>query len=136
MKRKLHEVFEISKRKSRCWTEPSGYSDNSYQKKVLLDHFDKFEVFSSFECQNRPHVGPFKRTNCRVCSIRLRCPYNCNNSLVAAALLAIAFSTDNWITINVNRKELQKVSIESLSLFPSPCPLASSTNIITTNGRL
>merc|ERR1712045_80670 len=27
-------------------------------------------------------------------------------SLVAAALLAIAFSTDNWITINVNRKDL------------------------------
>merc|ERR1712045_133712 len=27
-------------------------------------------------------------------------------SLVAAALLAIAFSTDNWITINVNKKDL------------------------------
>lgn len=42
-------------------------------------------------------------------------------SLVAAALLAIAFSTDNWITINVNRKDLNvKVS---LSLSPDPLPL-------------
>ena len=28
-------------------------------------------------------------------------------SLVSVALLAIAFSTDNWITVNVDRKELQ-----------------------------
>ena len=28
-------------------------------------------------------------------------------SLVAAALLAIAFSTDNWITITVTRDELK-----------------------------
>lgn len=30
-------------------------------------------------------------------------------SLVSVALLAIAFSTDNWITVNVARKELQKL---------------------------
>ena len=28
-------------------------------------------------------------------------------SLVAAALLAIAFSTDNWVTIKVDREELK-----------------------------
>ena len=33
-------------------------------------------------------------------------------SLVAAALLAIAFSTDNWITITVDR-DLLKVSARS-----------------------
>lgn len=45
-------------------------------------------------------------------------------SLVAAALLAIAFSTDNWITINVNRNQLRnKVSLSlclPLSRYPLP----------------
>ena len=41
-------------------------------------------------------------------------------SLVAAALLAIAFSTDNWITINVNRKDLTvKVSLSLTPRLPT-----------------
>merc|ERR1712156_612991 len=42
-------------------------------------------------------------------------------SLVAAALLAIAFSTDNWITINVNRNQLRnKADISDQDLNQSP----------------
>merc|ERR1712066_48651 len=41
-------------------------------------------------------------------------------SLVAAALLAIAFSTDNWITINVNRNELKKGDISQNEFNTSP----------------
>jgi len=41
-------------------------------------------------------------------------------SLVAAALLAIAFSTDNWITINVNRNELKQGDISEQDLKQSP----------------
>merc|ERR1712038_1506171 len=42
-------------------------------------------------------------------------------SLVAAALLAIAFSTDNWITINVNRNQLRnKADISDRDLNQSP----------------
>merc|ERR1712038_248932 len=42
-------------------------------------------------------------------------------SLVAAALLAIAFSTDNWITLNVNRNQLRnKADISDQDLNQSP----------------
>ena len=44
-------------------------------------------------------------------------------SLVAAALLAIAFSTDNWVTIKVEREELkiQLLQVKYLLVFPIPC---------------
>ena len=44
-------------------------------------------------------------------------------SLVAAALLAIAFSTDNWVTIKVEREELkiQLLQVKYLLVFPTPC---------------
>ena len=44
-------------------------------------------------------------------------------SLVAAALLAIAFSTDNWVTIKVEREELkiQLLQVKYLRVSPTPC---------------
>ena len=44
-------------------------------------------------------------------------------SLVAAALLAIAFSTDNWVTIKVDREELKTQLLQvisNLQCFPTP----------------
>ena len=38
-------------------------------------------------------------------------------SLAAVALLAIAFSTDNWLTIHVNRGEVQ---VEIINLTEQP----------------
>ena len=48
-------------------------------------------------------------------------------SLVAAALLAIAFSTDNWVTIQVERDELKTQLLQVISDFlgfPSPLPVS------------
>ena len=36
-------------------------------------------------------------------------------SLVAAALLAIAFSTDNWVTIKVDREELKSQLLQVIT---------------------
>lgn len=54
-------------------------------------------------------------------------------SLVAAALLAIAFSTDNWVTIKVEREELK---IQLLQVITSSVSRPPACLLVSTLGNL